>query len=131
MEAAVQKKSFIKGTQPLWKAFWLLYVVSGFAFTIAAIIFIQIPAVNYALTRISEAFDLQMRTTLTFTATMLMAIHIIYFIFISISVWRCSNNSTNNLFIIAAKFIVLINFAFISYKAHIALDSLNTYFHGQ
>jgi len=52
MEAApVQKKSFIKGTQPLWKAFWLLYVVSGFAFTISAIMFMKIPAVNYALNK--------------------------------------------------------------------------------
>ncbi|MGE6793677.1 hypothetical protein ACQKFS_16845 [Pseudomonas guineae] len=126
-----QKMSFIGGSQPLWKAFWILYVLGSLSFTAIALTLMQLPTVHYALSQASHILNLKVETTLIFAVTAIIATYIMYFLFCSISVWRCSINTAKKHWGLLAKFIISINLAWISWKILIAYGSLITYFPNQ
>lgn len=126
-----QKMSFIGGSQPLWKAFWILYVLGSLSFTATALVLLQLPTVHYALSQASHILNLQVETTVIMTSAAIAVTYIMYFLFCSISVWRCSINTVKKYWGLLAKFLISINFAWVSWKAFVAFGSLVKYFSNQ
>ncbi|MEZ2746038.1 hypothetical protein ACBQ16_12650 [Halopseudomonas bauzanensis] len=126
-----RKVSFAGGGQPLWKAFWILYVLGSLSFTATAFVLTQLSAVHYALSQASHTLNLQTETTLIMAAAAIAVAYIVYFLFCSISVWRCSINTGNRYWPILAKSIISMHFAWISWKVFVALGSLVNYFFHQ
>lgn len=120
--------SFIGGSQPLWKAFWVLYVIGSLSFTAIFIALIKLLSTSHVLLQASHILNLQTEKTLVMVATATAVIYIMYFLFCSISVWRCSINTAKKYWALLAKVIISINFAWISWKAFVAFGSLVTYF---
>ena len=129
--SSLQKMSFIRGSQPLWKAFWVLYVLGSLSFTAIFAVLIKTLSTSHLLLQASHILNLQKETTLLMAATAVVVIYVMYFLFCSISVWRCAKNTMRNLWANLAKIIILINFAWISWKAFVAFGSLLTYFSHQ
>ena len=123
-----QKISFIGGSQPLWKAFWILYVIGSLSFTAISVVLIKTLSASHVLLQASNILNLQTEKILVMAVTITVAIYIMYFLFCSISVWRCSINTVKKYWALLAKFIISINFAWISWKAFVAFGSLATYF---
>ncbi|WP_324733560.1 hypothetical protein [Pseudomonas paeninsulae] len=128
---SLQKMSFIRGSQPLWKAFWILYVLGSLSFTAIFVVLIKSLSTSHLLLQASHILNLQKETALLTTATTVVVIYIMYFLLCSISVWRCAKNTMRNLWANLAKIIISINFAWISWKAFVAFDSLLTHFSHQ
>ena len=126
-----QKMSFIGGSQPLWKAFWILYVLGSLSFTAIALLLIQLPTVHYVLLQASHVLNLQIETTLIVAAAAIAATYVMYFLFCLISVWRCSINTVKKYWGLLAKLIISINIAWVSWKAIVAFGSLVKYFSNQ
>lgn len=126
-----QKMSFIGGSQPLWKAFWLLYVLGGLSFTAIALLLMQMPTVHYALLQVSHILNLKIERILIMTAAAIAVSYIMYFLFCSVSVWRCSTNTVGKYWGLVARFIISINFVWVFWKAFVAFGSLVKYFSNQ
>ena len=122
-----QEASFIGGSQPLWKAFWVLYVIGSFSFTAISIALIKLLSTSHVLLQASYILNLQTEKTLVMAVTVTVVIYIMYFLFCSISVWRCSINTMKKYWALLAKVIISIHFAWISWEAFIAFGSLVTY----
>ena len=129
--SSLQKISFIGGSQPLWKAFWVLYVIGSLSFTAIFVVLIKLLSTSHVLLQASYILNLQTEKILVMVATTTVVIYIMYFLFCSISVWRCSINTVKKYWALLAKFIISINFAWISWKAFVAFGSLVTYFSHQ
>ncbi|CAN7186404.1 hypothetical protein LJR071_000420 [Pseudomonas sp. LjRoot71] len=127
----LQKMSFIEGSQPLWKAFWVLYVIGSLSFTAIFVVLIKSLSTSYALLQASRILNLQTEQVLVIAATTAVVVYVMYFLFCLIAVWRCSINSANQYWQLLAKSIVLIHFAWLSWKAFVAFGSLVTYFSHQ
>ena len=127
----LQKMSFIEGSQPLWKAFWVLYVIGSLSFTVISAALIKLFSTSHVLLQASHIFNLQTEKILVMTITTTVVVYIMYFLFCSISVWRCSTNTANKYWPLLAKSIISIHFAWISWKAFVAFGSLVTYFSHQ
>ena len=126
--SSLQKMSFIGGSQPLWKAFWVLYVIGSLSFTAIFIALIKFLSTSHVLLQASHILNLQTEKTLVMAVTATVVIYIMYFLFCSISVWRCSINTVKKYWALLAKVIISINFAWIFWKAFVAYGSLVTYF---
>ncbi len=126
-----QKMSFIGGSQPLWKAFWVLYVLGSLSFTAISVVLIKLLSASHVLLQASYILNLRTETTLVFAVTTIVVVYIMYFLFCSISIWRCSINTMKKYWALLAKFIISINFAWISWKAFFAFGSLLMYFSNQ
>lgn len=129
--SSLQKISFIGGSQPLWKAFWVLYVIGSLSFTAIFVVLIKLLSASHVLFQASYILNLQTEKILVMVATTTAVIYIMYFLFCSISVWRCSINTVKKYWALLAKSIISINFAWISWKAFVAFGSLVTYFSHQ
>ncbi len=126
-----KKMSFIGGSQPLWKAFWVLYVLGSLSFTAISVALIKLLSSSHVLLQASHILNLRTETILVLAVTTIVAAYIMYFLFCSISVWRCSINTVKKYWALLAKSIISINFAWISWKAFVAFGSLVTYFSHQ
>ena len=129
--SSLQKMSFIGGSQPLWKAFWVLYVIGSLSFTAIFVVLIKLLSTSHVLLQASYILKLQTEKILVMVITTTVVIYIMYFLFCSISVWRCAKNTMRKLWANFAKIIILINFSWISWKAFVAFGSLVTYFSHQ
>lgn len=129
--SSLQKISFIGGSQPLWKAFWVLYVIGSLSFTAIFVVLIKLLSTSHVLLQASYILNLQTEKILVMVATTTVVIYIMYFLFCSISVWRCSTNAVKQYWELLAKFIISINFAWVFWKAFVAFGSLLTYFSHQ
>ena len=129
--SSLQKMSFIGGSQPLWKAFWVLYVIGSLSFTAIFVVLIKLLSTSHVLLQASYILNLQTEKILVMVATTTVVIYIMYFLFCSISVWRCSINTMKKYWALLAKFIISINFAWVFWKAFVAFGSLVTYFSHQ
>ena len=129
--STLPKKSFIRGSQPLWKAFWVLYVLGSLSFTAISLALIKTLSASHALLQTSQILNLGVETTLVLAVTIIIAIYIMYFLFCLISVWRCSINTMKKYWALLARFFISINFAWISWKAFFAFGSLVMYFSNQ
>ena len=129
--SSLQKISFIGGSQPLWKAFWVLYVIGSLSFTAIFVVLIKLLSTSHVLLQASYILKLQTEKILVMVATTTVVIYIMYFLFCSISVWRCSTNTVKKYWELLAKFIISINFAWVFWKAFVAFGSLVTYFSHQ
>lgn len=126
-----QKMSFIRGSQPLWKAFWVLYFLGSLIFTVIALALIQLPTVHYALSQTSNILNLRIDTALIMAVTAVVATYIIYFLLCTVSVWRCSINTKRKYWGPLAKLVISIHLTWISWKTFVAFGSLVTYFSSQ
>ena len=129
--SSLQKMSFIGGSQPLWKAFWVLYVIGSLSFTAIFVVLIKLLSTSHVLLQASYILNLQTEKILVMVATTTVVIYIMYFLFCAISVWRCSTNTVKKHWALLAKFIISINFAWVFWKAFVAFGSLVTYFSHQ
>ena len=129
--SSLQKMSFIGGSQPLWKAFWILYVIGSLSFSAIFVVLIKYLSTSNLLLQASHILNLQTESTLVIAVTITVVAYILYFLFCSISVWRCSINSIKKYWALLAKFIISIHFAWISWKAFVAFGSLAMYFSNQ
>ena len=129
--SSLQKMSFIGGSQPLWKAFWVLYVIGSLSFTAIFVVLIKLLSTSHVLLQASYILNLQTEKILVMVATTTVVIYIMYFLFCSISVWRCSTNAVKKYWELLAKFIISINFAWVFWKAFVAFGTLVTYFSHQ
>lgn len=129
--SSLQKISFIGGSQPLWKAFWVLYVIGSLSFTAIFVVLIKLLSTSHVLLQASYILNLQTEKILVMVATTTVVIYIMYFLFCAISVWRCSTNAVKKYWALLAKFIISINFAWVFWKAFVAFGSLVTYFSHQ
>src|SRR5690606_6920624 len=91
--SSLQKISFIGGSQPLWKASWVLYVIGSLSFTSIFVVLITLLSTSHVLLQASYILNLQTEIILVMVATTTVVIYIMYFLFCSISVWRCSTNA--------------------------------------
>lgn len=123
-----QKMSFIGGSQPLWKAFWLLYVLGSLSFTAISVVLIKLLSASHVLLQASHILNLRTETTLVLVVTTVVVAYIMYFLFCLISIWRCSINTITKYWALLAKFIISINLAWIYWKAFFAFGSLVMYF---
>ena len=85
-------RSFWRGTQPLWKAFWLLYVVGH---VVLGIVLEQcvmwVWDAKFAETQMSDDQALQL---LTMYLTALFVVTLLFFVACAVAVWRCSVSDT-------------------------------------
>ncbi|MDY0250869.1 MAG: hypothetical protein RBR45_12570 [Pseudomonas sp.] len=129
--SSLQKMSFIGGSQPLWKAFWVLYVLGSLSFTAISVVLIKLLSTSQVLLQASHILNLQTEQALVMAVTATVVIYIMYVLFCSISVWRCSINTEKKYWALLAKVIILIHFTWIFWKAFVAIGSLVTYFSHQ
>ena len=129
--SSLQKMSFIGGSQPLWKAFWVLYVIGSLSFTAIFVVLIKLLSTSHVLLQASYILNLQTEKILVMVATTTVVIYIMYFLFCSISIWRCSINTMKKSWAFLAKLTISIHFFWISWKAFVAFGSLVTYFSHQ
>jgi len=122
------KNSFLSGSQPLWKAFWILYVLGGFAFTITALVVLKVASSNKLLSQAANFMDISTEYLLVSAITVIVSAYLVYFIYCLISVLRCAKNTASKSASIAAKFIVIVNACWISYKIPTSIALLNSYF---
>src|SRR5690554_2916888 len=124
----LQKDSFISGTQPLWKAFWLLYFIGGLSFTVVFISIIKILSKSYFLLEISQAFNLKAEQALVVFVAVFVMMYLGYFLFCFLSVWRCSINSVSKYWALLAKSLILMHLVWVSWKCYVAFGGLVAYF---
>ncbi|WP_162621598.1 hypothetical protein [Stutzerimonas frequens] len=122
------KNSFLSGSQPLWKAFWILYFLGGFAFTITALVVLKVASSNKLLSQAANFMDISTEYLLVSAITVIVSAYLVYFIYCLISVLRCAKNTASKSASIAAKFIVIVNACWISYKIPTSIALLNSYF---
>lgn len=129
--SSLQKISFIGGSQPLWKAFWVLYVIGSLSFTAISVLLIKAISESHVLLKISDTLNLQAETTLVIIVAAIVVVYIVYFLFCFLSVLRCSINTVKKYWAILAKSVVSINLGWISWKVFVAFSSLVAYFSHQ
>ncbi|MFV0454386.1 MAG: hypothetical protein ACK5NQ_05215 [Pseudomonas sp.] len=127
----LQKLSFIEGSQPLWKAFWVLYVLGSLSFSAIAVVLIKLLSTSHVLLQVSHALNLKEEAALIVAITAIAMIYLIYFVFCSISIWRCSRNTMKKSWMFLARFTISIHFSWISWKVFVDFSSLVTYFSHQ
>ena len=71
-----QKMSFIRGSQPLWKAFWVLYVIGSLSFTAIFVVLIKLLSTSHVLLQASYILNLQTEKILVMVATTTVVIYI-------------------------------------------------------
>ncbi|WP_143024564.1 hypothetical protein [Phytopseudomonas seleniipraecipitans] len=122
------KNSFLSGSQPLWKAFWILYFLGGFAFTITALTVLKVASSNRLPSQMASLMGVSTEYFLVLAITVIVSAYLIYFIYCLISVLRCAKNTASKSASLAARFIVIVNACWISYKIPTSIALLNSYF---
>lgn len=126
--AKAHKKRFLSGTQPLWKAFWILYFAGGIAFTVAALFLLKVASSQRPFSEAANSIDVSTEYFLVSVIAAITSVYIFYFIYCFISILRCAKNSSSKWASVAAKFIVVVNACWILYKLPASLASLTNYF---
>ena len=85
-------RSFWRGTQPLWKAFWLVYVAGHVVFgAVLQQCVMWVWNSKFADTQMSNDRVLEL---LTLYLTALFVVILLFFIACAVAVWRCSASNT-------------------------------------
>lgn len=125
---AVQGKSFLKGTQPLWKAFWVLYFVGGLCFSLMILVAVSLAASSGMISQAAGIMNLPAERLLIFVVAVLVGLYLIYFIFCFVSVFKCSKRYGNRFWTIAGRLVVIVNLGWILYSTPPAILALIKYF---
>jgi len=101
-------KEYWKGNKPLWKAFWLIWVLGALAIPTAITIPIFIIAPFFQISAIQ----------LSIATYIFLFIFNPYFIFCWVSVWRCSKNAKALSTSYIAKAFVSLHMTFFSFNIY-------------
>lgn len=126
--SSLQTASFLTGSQPLWKAFWGLYVIGGLTFTAIAVLLIKAVSKSYFLLEVSHVINLKAEQTLVMLVAVIVMIGVGFSLFCFLSVWRCSKNTVRKYWAFLAKSVISMQLTWIFWKGYVAFGSLVTYF---
>lgn len=119
--------SYLNGTQPLWRAFWVLYVLGSLVFIIPPLAFTKIPLLSHALVDLGQVIGSRPETPLILVLMITVSAYIVYLGFCSLAVWRCSGNTNNRLWRVLARSVLLLNGVWVIGKAIVAFGSIAKY----
>ncbi len=106
-------KEYWKGNKPLWKAFWLIWVLGAIAIPTVITIPIYIFAPFYQVSAIQ----------LSIATYIFLFIFNPYFIFSWVAVWRCSKNTNAITANYIAKVLVSLHIAFFTFNIYTIISS--------
>lgn len=126
--SSLQMASFLAGSQPLWKAFWALYVIGSLTFTVISVLPIKALSKSYFLLEISHVFNLDAEQALVMLVAVIVMTGLGFFLFCFLSVWRCSKNTVIKYWALLAKSVISMHLTWSFCKGYVAIGSLVTYF---
>ncbi|HEY4664223.1 MAG TPA: hypothetical protein VIG85_04485, partial [Comamonas sp.] len=101
-----QRPSFLHGTQPLWKAFWLVYVGGHVLLSMgqAKVLLEVLPRLQ-----MTGMGSQQMIELLSTSITALFVIVLLYFVWCAVVVWRCAARHSNALWCWSARAVLMLH----------------------
>ena len=99
-------KEYWQGSKPLWKSFWLIYILGAFIVPIA------IALVTFTVAPVFQVSSIQ----LSALVSLLLFLFNPYYIYSWVSVWRSTRNTSKQIYGYMAKIIVLLHIIYFSFS---------------
>ena len=100
------QRSLWQGTQPLWKAFWLVYVAGHVLF---AMVLAQLVIWLQGWYIFEGMSEIQLLGVLTKVCLAIYAVMVLYFAVCAVMVWRCGASSANAFWCWSSRAVLLVH----------------------
>lgn len=97
---------YLSGSKPLWKAFWLVYILGFLIFYIAQIVGMRSGWSTDLIINIRDIMGFNTRTATYITVLLPL---FVYLIFCWVSVWKCSKNTGRKYWAHLAKIVIILH----------------------
>nr|AAN16053.1 ORF135 [Stutzerimonas stutzeri] len=114
---------YLGGNKPLWKAFWLVYILGFLIFYTAQIVGVNSNWFTYIIINIRDITGFNTRTATYITVVLPI---FVYSIFCWISVWKCSKNTERKYWAYLAKAVIILHALWLATKTLSFVPWLNS-----